>query len=227
MRFSFTFSFILAFLSGFAQHDSMMVVKEVKYPPYQKKTITLTCAVGFIDAYKHDLKLPKDFENNNTSGFAPVYIKAEYALAKHTSLGASFAYDAFNDNYDQIYTGNGETYKRFRTDNIRIISGSLIGYYHFDKYIKVKNLDLFAGFGLTLSNIRHGSAPQVDSTTAIVMDHTVTLYLKAGARYYLTNRTSLYADLGYDRQSVMSLGFSYRFRRQRLIPNVAVADTPK
>ncbi len=68
----------------------------------------------------------------------------------------------------------------------------------------------FIGLGLSLNNIKYSAHPEGDSTI-VKIDHTVTPYLKAGARYYISDKFSLFADVGYDKQSVISIGFSCRF----------------
>ena len=174
------------------------------------KSAIVTLALGGIDYYKTNYSVPAGFEKNNTSGFAPVYARVEYGITHNVSIGAVFSYDAFYSNYYQLFAANNIIYKRFKTDKMRIFSAGIAANYHLGKYIKVKRLDTYAGIGFSLNNIHHSALPQGDSTIDNSI-HTVSPSLKIGARYYLTNRASIFADAGFDRQSAFSLGFSCRF----------------
>lgn len=189
------------------------VKKEVLSKTFRKNVTIATLSVGFIDDYRKNYSVPAGYVLNNTSGIAPVYGRLEYGITDNVSVGAVFFHDVFYSNFFKIYTANGVEHKRYNTDRVRLISGGLAAYYHFSKLIPVKKLDAFAGVGLSLNNIRHSAMPQGDSTLTTV-SHSVSPMLKIGARYYLSNRGSIFADLGYDRKSIFSLGFSCRFIKQ-------------
>ena len=196
----------------FAQKDTTLSQIVHPFNAYEKHALNLTFTIGFIDQFRSEIKLPADYENNKISGFAPLSLSGDYAISNRFSLGVSLGYDAFIDNFDQLYYGNGETFRRYYADNIRIFSGAVTGYYHFKKIIHSNNIDLFAGAGLQINNIRHSNAPQADSVAQIVMNHSVTPILKAGCSYFITEKVSLYGSVGYTKQSAISLGFTYRFR---------------
>lgn len=185
---------------------------------YQVHSTVATLAIGFADYYRANYRVPTGFQQNNTSGFIPVYGRLEYGLTPTVSIGAVFSYDAFYSNYYQLFEANNNIYKRNGTDRVRVFSGGLSGYYHFGELIKVKRLDAYAGIGFSLNNISHSALPQGDSMVAVVQ-HTVSPSIKVGARYYLTNRGSIFADAGYDRQSVVSVGFSCRFLSRKAAKN--------
>jgi len=211
MKKYFTILFILITVSASAQHDT---TAHAPHAPYERHSIVATASIGFIDAYRNDYSLAPGFEKSNTSGFAPLYLKLEYGLTKDVSIAAVFGYDAFLYNFKQEYTGNNGPFTRYLTNNTRILSGGLVAYYHLRKFIPVKHLDPFIGIGFSLNNIRYGALPQGDST-AVTFNHTVSPYLKAGARYYITSVYSIFGDVGYDQHSIFSLGFSCRFFRKK------------
>jgi hypothetical protein len=212
--------FILFTLAGYSQQETPAptpTVKKAWKSSYKQHTTTATLSVGFVDGYRQDYTLPVGFKKSNTSGFAPVYGKLEYAFFKHVSVAATIGYDAFVYNFKQEYTGNSGAFTRYKTNNTRIFSGGVTGFYHLDKYIHVNNFDPFIGIGLALNNIRYQAFPQGDSTLTKI-DHTVTPYIKAGARYYITDKFNLFGDIGYDKQSIFSIGVSCRFHCKKTKP---------
>ena len=208
MKKCFTILFALISICCQAQQDT--TARYVKHATYEQHSFLAGISLGFIDAYRHNYPLAQGFEKSSTSGFAPVYFKLEYAFSRSVSLAAAFGYDAFQYNVKQDYTGNNGPFTRFISNNTTIFSGGLIAFYHLGKVIAVKHLDPFIGIGLSLNNIRYGAFPQGDSTVT-KYDHTVTPYLKAGARYYISSVYSIFGDVGYDQHSIFSLGFSCRF----------------
>ena len=222
MRHLFLSILLLAAFASAAQTDS--TATHGKFHPYEKKSFLFTLGVGFADQYRTELRLPADFKNDQVTGFAPIFARLEYGLTKHISIACTAMYDNFYDNYDQLFYGNGETFNRFYTDDVRIFGGTVAGYYHLDKYIQVRNMDIFAGGGLSLNNIRHSSAPQTDSMSTIVFSHSLNLYLKVGMRYFLSAKTAVYADLGYEKQSILNIGLSYRFYKRSKIAALVPAS---
>ncbi len=183
---------------------------------YEYHSVTATAALGFVDGYKQSYSLPAGFVKNNTSGYHQLYAKLEYGLTRQISIGATFSYDAFTYNFGQQYTGNSGAFTRYRANNFRLLSGGVVAYYHLNNVIRVKNLDPFVGVGISLNNIRQSNYPQGDSTV-INIDHTITPYLKVGARYYISSVFSLFADAGYDKESIFSIGASCRFFTKKKI----------
>jgi hypothetical protein len=182
------------------------------HPVQWKHAVTATVAVGFVDYYRQHYDMPTGFEKNNTSGFVPIYGRLEYGLSEHWGLAATFGYDGFVYNYNQLYEGYNGIIRRYKTDNFRLYSGGLAAYYHFKKI--GSRLHPFMGGGLALNNIRHSALPQGDSTVVSVT-HTICPVLKAGARYFISDQFSVYADAGYDKQTIFSVGFSCMFYRKK------------
>jgi len=201
---------------AWAQHDSTAAKKVpgLSHLSYVRKSVTVTGAVGFVDDNRQSYSLPSGFSKGVVSGFAPLFARVEYGLTDNISIGASLCYDAFEYNNLQNYSGNNGPFTRYKTNNTRIASGGLTAFYHLGELLNCRRLDPFAGVGLELNNLRYKAYPQGDST-AIRTDHTVTLYLKAGARYYISDQFSLYADAGYDKQAVVTVGASCRFFTKR------------
>jgi len=210
------FALLLSLITLHAQGQDTAVHKTSMYlqhPVYLRNTYTATIAVGFIDYYRHDYTLPAAFKKGNTSGFSPFYAKIEYGIGDRVSLAATFGYDAFVYNFSQVTPGNNGPVSRYKHNNTRILSGGLTAYYHLGSVIHVARLDPFIGIGASINNIRYSAFPQGDSTL-VKLEHTVTPVLKAGARYYITDAFSVYGDVGFDKQSIFSVGFSCRFFRK-------------
>ena len=186
----------------------------VKHVAYEPNVVTATLAAGFIDDYRKNYTLPPPFVKNNTTGFAALTALLEYSISRHISVAGSFGYDAFTYNFQQAY---GQSV-RYRTNNTRIMSGGIIGYYHFRHLLPANYFDPFIGLGVSINNIRYSAYPQGDSLVTRT-DHSVTPYVKAGTRYYVSDKFSLFGDIGYNRHSVFSLGFSLRLYRNTYLPD--------
>ncbi len=210
MKVYFTLLFTLLSAAAWCQKDSTVIDTAVRHATYERHSTMATISTGFVDAYRQNYTLPAGFEKGNTSGFDHINAKLEYGFYKNVSLAATFGYDAFVYNFKQDYTGNTGAFTRNRADVMRIFSGGVTAFYHLRKYIHVRHLDPVVGLGLSLNNIRHSNFPQGDSTV-IKIDHTVSPYLKAGARYYISSKFSLFGDIGFDQQYLFSVGFSCRF----------------
>jgi len=211
MKLYFTVLLSLLSLTSWSQNKDT-TAKNIRliHPTYLLRSVTATMSLGFMDENRQNYSVPSGFSKGVVSGFTPFFAKLEYGLTDNVSIGATFSYDAFIYNIQQDYTGNNGPFTRYFTDNARIISGGLAAFYHFGKKVHIRRLDPFLGAGIELNNIRYHAYPQGDSTV-IKFDHTLTLYLKAGARYYISDRFSLFGDLGYERQSYLTIGCSCRF----------------
>ncbi len=203
---------LLLMLCAVAAHgqDTTTHKKQAMHNSYVRHSVIPSVSLGFVDEYRNNYSLPSGFSKGNTSGFVPVYVKLEYGLSNHVGLAATVAYDAFNYNFRQQFEGNNGTFNRNKTNAFRMFSSGLTAFYHLGDVIHVKRLDPFVGLGFTINNIRYSAYPQGDSTM-VRTDHNAAIYLKAGTRYYISDKFSLYGDLGYDKHTIFSLGFSCRF----------------
>lgn len=191
----------------------MKVVKDT-ISPVIRHSVLASITAGFGNDYRTGYNVPAGFEKNNTSGFLPVYARLEYVTGKHMGIGATFVYNNFYGNYYQLYYANGKAYKRYKTDQVEIYSGGLALNYHFADIIKVKKLDVFVTAGFLANTIHHSAMPKGDSVISFT-DRTVTPVLRAGARYYIANASSFFLDAGYDKHSIVSLGYSCRFTKKK------------
>lgn len=183
----------------------------MQHSAYVRHSTIATLSMGFLDFHRSYYRFPKNFEKGNTSGYGLIYGKLEYGVSDRISMAATFGYDAFYYNFSQLYPGYyGSPAKHYKTDHLRILSCGLSAFYHLGNVIAIPHLDPFLGIGASINNIRHSALPQGDSTT-VNIEHTVTPYIKLGARYYITDKFSLFADAGYDKQSIFSIGASCRF----------------
>jgi len=197
-------------LTAWSQRDTAANKKMFPHSVYERHSVQATISLGFIDANRSDYKLPVGFQKTNTSGYANVAAKLDYGLGKQISLAANLGYDAFVYNFSQSYQGNNGIIRRYKTNAFRAFALGLVANYHLGKLISIKHLDPFVGAGISLNNTRYNAYAQGDSTL-IKIDHTVSPYLKAGAHYYISDKFSIYGDLGYEKQSIFSIGFSCRF----------------
>jgi outer membrane protein W len=209
-----TILFTLVSVAAWAQQDTGAKKTQPLLATYLRHTTIATISLGFIDDNRRSYDLPTGFSKGNVSGFIPFFAKIEYGLTDNISLGATFGYDVFVYNLLQNYNGNNGAFNRYKTNNTRILSAGITGFYHLGKALHSKHFDPFIGLGISLNNIRYRAYPEGDST-AIKFDHTVTPYLKAGARYFISDKFSIFGDAGYDKQAIISLGFSCRFYNPR------------
>ncbi len=210
MKICFTLLLSLCAITTWAQQDSAAGKRLPPQACYERGSFVPSVSFGIVDAYRNNYSLPEGFTKNNTSGFVPLYVKVEYVLTRNVGIAATLCYDAFNYNFSQQYVGNNGPFLRYKTDAFRALSGGLAAFYHLGTVIRVKRLDPFVGVGLSVNNIRYNAWPQGDSLS-VRTDHTTDLYLKAGVRYYISRKFSLYGDAGYDNHTILSLGFSCRF----------------
>ena len=210
MRILVTLLLVLGCITCRAQQDTTVKSTPGKYAVYVRHSFIPSLAIGILDGYRDTYSLPAGFTKNNTSGLPPAFLKLEYGYSENVSLAVTFSRDAFQYNFSQHYLGNNGPFIRYKTDAFRAYGGGVAAFYHLGKLIRVKQLDPFVGIGLSLNNIRYNAYPSGDSTAPLT-DHTITGYLKAGARYYISDNFSLYADAGYDKHSNITLGFSCRF----------------
>lgn len=185
-----------------------------------KNMITGTASVGFMNGYRKEYTVPAGFEKGNMTGFAPIYVRAEYGIAKMVTLGFSTSWSTIYFNSFKTDVGYNGPIRRYYPNKWRLFSGGLIAYYHFTDMIyagakvKAPKLDVFIGGGVNLNNISESARPQGDSII-VKQSHTATPTIKIGARYYVRGGTSVFADAGYDKLSLFSIGASHSFMPKR------------
>lgn len=197
--------------SSWAQ-DSIGVIEPIPYynTAYQRGSYMGTLSFGFINGYRSDYEVPAGFEKGIVTGFTPIFAKAEYAASNRFSLALTAAFSTIIYHNSQLYPGFGGMIMRGRANKFKMFSGGITAFYHLGHIIHVKNLDPFIGVGINLNNLSYSAHPQGDSTV-MKTSHTATAYAKIGARYYISNKFSVFADAGYDKLSMVSVGVSCRF----------------
>jgi len=145
--------------------------------------------------------------NNGVNGvskvsFGPVYAKFEHGIIRdEIGLGGQLA---MSNTWVKYHNG-ATTYK----DHVSAFSIGILGYYHFNKLIPVKNLDVYVGTGLSLRTVSYSYDSNYDNPNNHA-DTNVYIIGKLGARYYLKHGFGLYAEVGSDRMSDANLGISFR-----------------
>lgn len=200
-------------LAAVAANAQDITVAKVKKQPqnFEKNSYIATVALGIANGYKADYNVPSGFAKGTVTGFAPVYARIEYGVSNRVSVAFGAAFSTIHYNTTKIYQGyNGPIYRN-AANKQRLFSGGIMAFYHFRSLFGSEKLDPFVGVGLSINNIKQSAYPQSDSTTTVQKTHTAMPFLKAGVRYYVSDIFSLYADAGYDKLSVASIGVSCRF----------------
>ena len=203
---------LFLFVSATAfSRDTVSVRNSVlTHAAFERHTYTGTLSAGFINGYRSEYVVPGDFEKGIATGFMPIFAKLEYAVSNRVSIALAAGFNTTIYNSFQLYPGYNGPIKRYRANKFSMFSGGLIGFYHFGHVLHVKRLDPFVGVGINLNNIKHSAFPEGDSTIEKTT-HNGTPYLKVGARYYVSDRVSVFADAGYDKLAMISVGVSCRF----------------
>jgi len=154
---------------------------------------------------------PNDPAGNYASGthgvsrvsFGPLYAKFEHGIIRDDiGLGAQLA---MSNTWVKYTSGNG-TYR----DRVAAFSFGMLGYYHFNKLIPVKRLDVYVGTGLSIRTVAYRYDTNYNDNPNNHSDTDVFVIGKIGARYYLKPGFGLYAEVGSDRMSDANLGISFR-----------------
>ncbi|PSK94992.1 porin family protein [Taibaiella chishuiensis] len=135
-------------------------------------------------------------------GFGPLYVKYEHGILNELGIGGYVAGAASRHKY-----GPNDRY----TDKIFSVSVGAMAYYHFNKLIPVRKLDVYAGAGIGGRQLSYtydndwGGSRYHDSNFDIIP------LFKVGARYYFTKMFGVYGEGGYDDMSDVNLGITLRF----------------
>lgn len=151
---------------------------------FHKGENLLTLSYGF----------PSTFAYNN-SGFGPVYGKFEHGIMDEIGLGFQLGLGAGSYNHFGGYKIN-----EFG------LGFAALGYYHFNKLIPVKDLDVYAGVGIAFLNVARSTNANVNLKNSFNASPT----WKVGARWYFTPTFGVNLDLGYDRMSSANIGVTFR-----------------
>jgi hypothetical protein len=159
---------------------------------FSKTASLLTFSYGFpnesVQGYSH--------KGTNRIGFGPVYAKYEHGIIDEIGIGGQLA-----------LAGTAYDYNNDQTERVRAFHFAMLGYYHFNKLIPVKQLDVYAGTGLAF---RSRSVNYSDDFYDNYSGTDVNLTVKVGARYYVKNNFAFYGEGGFDGMSDVNLGVTFR-----------------
>ena len=159
---------------------------------FSRSASLLTVSYGFpnesVNGYAH--------KGYNRIGFGPLYAKYEHGIADEIGLGGQLAMAGVRYDYDNN-----------QTERVRTFHFAFLGYYHFNKLIPVKQLDVYAGLGPA---IRSRSVTYSDDVYDNHSGTDVALAVKVGARYYVKNNFAFYGEGGFDLMSDINLGVTFR-----------------
>lgn len=205
--------FFLAFIFGvsattiYAQEHG--VDKSFYNSPYKNRNI------GSFDQSTSLLSFGLGFPNVIVAGngYNRVSIPTLYAKFEHGMISDEIGlggYLAFSHSVVKYETGFGKY-----SENVSAFGIGLLGYYHFNKLIPVRNLDVYAGAGLAFRNVsyRNDYDNNFNNTNFNGNDADARVHpvLKLGARYYVKPSFGFYVETGYDLMSTVNLGVTFRF----------------
>jgi len=190
------FSLLLAALglliagSSFAQDKGRAFYKE----PYKSRNS------GSFDANANVLTLGYGFPNLSgtdtwNGSFGPAYLKYEHGIISEVGVGGYIAFSGAHNDYSHYH------------DRLGAFSMGFLGYYHFNKLIPLKQLDVYAGAGIGFRIFSYHYDDNRDSHS----DFDPLGLFKVGARWYFTPSFGVYAEGGYDGMSDVNLGVTFRF----------------
>lgn len=144
-----------------------------------------------------------DYWDDDRIGFGPAYVKYEHGLLDEIGIGgyAAFAGTRYS------YGNSGNRYH----DKVFAFSMGALAYYHFNKLIPVRNLDVYAGVGLGGRQLTYTYDDDYKGNRDDHSKFTVFPVGKVGARYYFTHLFGVYAEAGYDKMSDVNAGITLRF----------------
>ena len=127
----------------------------------------------------------------------PIYLKYEVGVMDELSIGGYIAPEY------TIRRLNGNAYS-----NSLGLGLGVLGYYHFNKFIPVEKLDVYAGAGF---GIKYYGETYKNNTIKNYSKIYPRPLVKVGARYYLANNFAVYLESGYDNSSSLNIGITLRF----------------
>ncbi len=193
------------FAAGSTSDVQAQVDKSFYKTPYKSRNI------GSYDKSTSIFSIGYGFPNLSGTGWAgwglsrfgigPAYLKYEHGIKDEIGIGGYVAGATSRVKY-----GGNNQY----IDRMTALSFGVLGYYHFNKLIPVKNLDVYAGIGIGLRHLSY-TYDAAGSWRNDYTDVNVLPLVKVGARYYFTKAFGVYAESGYDNMSSGNIGISFRF----------------
>lgn len=168
---------------------------------YNRHASLLSFGIGFPNRSGTGLDYWSD--DDRRLGIGPAYIKYEHGITDEIGLGGYVAAAASRYKYgpDRKYT-----------DHIFAGSLGIMGFYHFNKLIPVRKLDVYAGAGVGVRQLTYSYDDDFPGDTSDDRTSFTAMPLfKVGARWYFTKMFGVYAEGGYDKMSDVNLGITLRF----------------
>jgi hypothetical protein len=164
---------------------------------YSRNSRLLSVGFGFPNTLYNDFGYINNAYSVSKGSLGPLMVKYEMAIRDEVGIGAVVegAYRQWKYSY-----GNNE----YR-DNAFGFGVSLLGYYHFNKLIPVRKLDVYAGVGLNISHAAYRD--DYFSETDTYLD--VLPAFVAGARYKFRPNFGAYLELGRTNFSWVNLGVTF------------------
>lgn len=135
-------------------------------------------------------------------GFGPIYAKYEYGLMDEIGLGARLSYATGGHKLGNVKATNDA------------FAASFLGYYHFNKLIPVKQLDVYAGAGIGFRHRNYERIHYRNNNDVHITSHNqfnVMPVVVLGAKWYFTKTFGVYAEGGWDGMSQVNLGVALKF----------------
>ena len=158
----------------------------------------LSLGIGFPNTLYENQSFLNHTADTRTSGFGPLMFKYELGISDEIGLGIVGEFAAKTWRY---HTGDEFTDKAYG------LGISLLGYYHFNKFIPIRQLDVYAGTGV---NVNHSSLKR--NYFPSEKEVNVSLAGVVGARYHFTDQFGFYGEFGRTSFSWVNLGFTLRYQ---------------
>lgn len=170
---------------------------------FRQSSSLLTLGYGFPNQAVPGYVYGFGYNGYSRFGIGPLYLKYEHGfLRDEIGLGGHIA---FSNSW--VKYSNGST---SYTDNVVAFSAALKGFYHFNKLIPVDKLDVYAGVGLSFWNRVYRYDSDYNGLRPDYNDTAIYPVLQVGARFYVTSKIGLYAEVGYDQMSTANIGVTFR-----------------
>lgn len=167
---------------------------------FDRRSSLLSFGIGFPNRSGTGLNYWGGDERRASVG--PGYIKYEHGVLDELGIGGYVAAAASRYKYgpDRRYT-----------DRTFAFSIGLMGYYHFNKLIPVRMLDVYGGAGFGIRQLSYTYDDDYNGNRDDRTSFTAMPLFKVGARWYFTKMFGVYAEGGYDKMSDVNLGITLRF----------------
>ncbi|MBZ0098033.1 MAG: hypothetical protein K8F30_03065 [Taibaiella sp.] len=167
---------------------------------FGKKSVFLTLCYGVPSRLHGEIN---GIQDPNRSVLGPIKLMLEFPIRDEVGIAPKFLYARGSWNHTDSWWG----YIEMRT---WAVATGATGYYHFNKLVPVKQLDLFAGVGFYVGLQKYIWDVSDPSNTDIKAIATPTI--STGARYYLTPGFGVYAEAGITGGSFVDMGLTFRFQ---------------